>query len=147
MRQQFPFYIRAIVILPDHLHAIWQLPLDDDNYSMRWANIKRCFTRQLLEKGYQFKQVKDGTYQLWQRRFWEHTIRHDGDLHRHINYIHINPVKHGLVKQVKEWPYSSFHYYCQQGLLDENWGDVEFDNLHVNLGERIPRFTAFTEAT
>lgn len=111
VKARMPFQINAIVVLPDHIHAIFTLPADDDNYSSRWRLIKSRYTRALLKKGIPLAANDAGEYNLWQRRFWEHTIRDNEDLNNHINYIHYNPVKHGLVEQVSEWPYSSFHHF------------------------------------
>ena len=121
-KQAFPFNNLATVILPDHLHVIWHLPEGDDDYSKRWQMIKSYFTRGLLKSGYVLKRNNRGEYPLWQRRFWEHTIRDDLDLSNHINYIHYNPVKHNLVKRVIDWKYSTFHYYVKKGILPEDWG-------------------------
>ena len=117
-----PFTIVAMVVLPEHLHAIWTLPRGDADYSGRWRAIKAGFTHDLCRRGTTMTHNSKGEYALWQRRFWEHTLRDDLDLSQHVDYIHYNPVKHGLVRQVKDWPWSSFHRYVQQGLLPENWG-------------------------
>src|SRR6185312_4219843 len=122
VKNEFPFKIEAIVILPEHLHTIWLLPEKDVDYSERWRRIKGSFTRLLHKKGYHFKKANDGTYNLWQRRYWEHVIRDEKDLNQHIDYIHYNPVKHGLVQSVQEWPYSSYHQYVKTGKLPINWG-------------------------
>jgi len=119
-KQQYPFQIDAIVILPDHLHTIWTLPHDDDNYPQRWRSIKSQFTRAIKAKGCPIKKNKRGEYYVWQKRYWEHTIRDDKDLQRHIDYIHFNPVKHG---HVSNWKYSSFHQYVANGRLDKTWGN------------------------
>jgi len=62
-----------------------------------------------------------GEYNVWQRRFWEHTLRDERDLQAHVDYIHYNPVKHGLVTRVGDWPYSSFHRFVRMGWLDADW--------------------------
>ena len=131
-----PFIIKAFVVLPEHLHAIWEMPDGDFDYSKRWAQVKRYFTNQLIAKGYEFEQGKDGVYHLWQRRFWEHLIRDEKDLENHINYIHYNPVKHGLVLKVKDWPYSTLHQHIKKGWLEESWGEVGFMKLEEGFGER-----------
>ena len=64
---------------------------------------------------------------IWQRRYWEHVIRDDADLSRHVDYIHFNPVKHGLVSRVCDWPNSSFHRYVKGGLLSIDWGGDSHD--------------------
>lgn len=120
-RHKRPFQIDAIVILPDHLHAIWTLPDGDDNYSARWQAIKSHFTHALVKAGVQLTHDAKGEYDLWQRRFWEHTIADERDYQHHIDYIHYNPVKHGWVKQPLDWQYTSLHRYIQQGQLPPNW--------------------------
>ena len=124
-RHERPFTIDAIVILPDHLHAIFTLPLDDADFSGRWRRIKAHFTHQVIAAGALVKHRGNGEYGLWQRRFWEHTIRDERDFERHVDYVHFNPVKHRLVSRVRDWPYSSFHVYVRRGLLAEDWaGDA-----------------------
>lgn len=129
VREKSPFTIAAISVMPEHLHAIWTLPEGDADYSGRWRAIKSRFTRSLSGSGAALSRNRKEEYAVWQRRFWEHTIRDDEDLARHVAYIHYNPVKHELVRQVKDWPLSSFHRYVREGLVDENWagGDVEGD--------------------
>jgi putative transposase len=116
-----PFVIDAIVILPEHLHTVWTLPPGDTDYSGRWRAIKSRFTRALHKAGKPVPRHANGEHALWQRRFWEHTLRDEQDRDRHVDYIHYNPVKHGYVPAVADWPYSSFHRYVRQGLLSENW--------------------------
>jgi putative transposase len=107
----------AIVVLPDHVHLVWHLPPDDSDYSTRVRLIKRSFTRQLIRSGVDFEKRSDGERTCWQRRFWEHQVRDDRYLQNQVDYIHYNPVKHGLVNHVKDWPYSSFHRYVCEGKL------------------------------
>jgi putative transposase len=121
VRSKRPFTIDAVVILPDHLHTIWTLPKGDADYSGRWRAIKSHFSQYLTKTGFPLNQNKRGEYDLWQRRFWEHTIRDDDDFTRHVDYIHWNPVKHGLVERVSEWPYSSFHRFVRLGYYPLNW--------------------------
>jgi len=123
VRRKYPFQIEAIAVLPDHLHAIWKLPQDDDDYPSRWRAIKSRFTRMLRKRGVPLTPNAKGEYGLWARRYWEHTIRDDNDLQRHADYIHYNPVKHDLVKRVSDWPFSSFHRYIRLGWLSPDWGD------------------------
>jgi putative transposase len=120
-KASMPFHINAIVVLPEHIHAIFTLPEGDDNYSSRWRLIKSVYTQKLVKKGLPLAANGRGEYNLWQSRFWEHTIRDDGDMKNHINYIHFNPVKHDLVERALDWPYSSFHYYVRAGILPQNW--------------------------
>lgn len=121
-QRQRPFNTLAVVVLPEHLHWLCTLPESDADFSTRVRLIKRSFTLRLLDSGVALQRDARGEYQLWQRRFWEHTIRDDDDLQRHVDYIHFNPVKHGLVSAAKDWPHSSFHRFVRQGLLDEDWG-------------------------
>jgi putative transposase len=135
-RQERPFVIDAVVILPDHLHAIFMLPPGDSDFSGRWRRIKGHFSSALLETSMELKRRPNGSLALWQRRFWEHTIRDENDFARHVDYIHFNPVKHGLVQRVRDWPYSSFHRYVNEGILPDDWaGDAGQDN-GANFGER-----------
>jgi putative transposase len=129
-----PFTIVASVILPDHMHFIWTLPSGSSDYSTRWRYIKSHFTRTWCAKettsevaSRQQKEEKD----VWQRRFWEHLIRDEGDLNHHIEYIHYNPVKHGLAKSAGDWRYSSFAKYVSDGLYPRDWGKC------VNIWEGV----------
>ena len=122
MMHKHPVTINAIVVLPEHIHAIFTLPRDDNNYPLRWQMVKSQFTRLLKRQGHVLAKDERGEHRLWQRRYWEHTLKDENDYARHVDYIHYNPVKHGLVNQVYEWPYSSFHWYVRQGLLGMDWG-------------------------
>jgi putative transposase len=134
-RNERPFAVDAVAILPDHLHAILTLPPDDADFSGRWRRVKGLFTRHVVGRGLSVERNRKGEYALWQRRFWEHTVRNETDLARHVDYIHYNPVKHGLVAQVSQWPHSSFHRYVRQGLLPRDWaGSV--DQRDKGFGER-----------
>jgi putative transposase len=134
-RHERPFTIDAIVILPEHLHAIWTLPSGDSDFSGRWKRIKAYFTHRLVAAGVPVERHRNGEYALWQRRFWEHTIRNEIDFERHVDYVHFNPVKHRLVSRVRDWPYSSFHVYVRRGLLPADWaGDIE--EAMMDFGER-----------
>jgi putative transposase len=140
VRSERPFSIDAIVVLPDHLHAIWTLPEGDADYSGRWRAIKACFTRQLRVAGVELARDERGEYRLWQRRFWEHTIRDERDFRAHMDYVHINPVKHGFVERVRDWPWSTFHRYVKAGMLPEDWaGDGEDAEGSESFGERADR--------
>ncbi len=121
VRRERPFRIEAMVVLPDHLHTIWTLPQDDNDYPGRWRAIKGRFTRAARKRGVPLIPNAKGEYGLWARRYWEHTIRDDSDLQTHVDYIHYNPVKHGLVKRVADWPFSSFHRYVRLGWLGRDW--------------------------
>jgi putative transposase len=134
-RRERPFTIDAIVILPEHLHAIWTLPSGDSDFSGRWRRIKAHFTHRLVAAGAPVTRRRNGEYARWQRRFWEHTIRNEADFERHVDYVHFNPVKHKLVPRVQDWPYPSFHVYVRGGLLPADWaGDA--DEPMSEFGER-----------
>ncbi len=110
VQRAHPFKTEAIVILPDHLHAVWTLPCADADFSTRWKKIKREFTVALgLSMPRSRSQVAKGEAGVWQRRFWEHCVRNDGELQGFKQYIWSNPVKHGLVNACADWPYSSYH--------------------------------------
>ena len=115
-----PFTLEAVVILPDHLHCMWQLPEADCDFSGRWREIKKYVSWQ-LDRNSNARRERS----VWQRRFWEHQIRDDEDWHRHMDYIHYNPVKHGLVKRVSDWPWSSFDRYVGKGWYSSDWGAQE----------------------
>ncbi|MEH2622137.1 putative transposase [Bradyrhizobium sp. AZCC 1719] len=134
-RQERPFVIDAVVILPDHLHAILTLPSGDSDFSGRWRRIKGHFSSAFIDTSPQLRRRPNGDLALWQRRFWEHTIRDENDFARHVDYIHYNPVKHGLVQRVRDWPYSSFHRFVRAGILPDDWaGDA--DQSRDGFGER-----------
>jgi putative transposase len=128
VRNQRPFTLDAIVVLPDHLHALWTLPEGDTDYSGRWRAIKSRFTRNLLQAGIELVRDPRGESRLWRRRFWEHTIRDDRDYQRHVDYIHWNPVKHGFVLNPTDWRYSSIHRFIRQGLLPAHWSGTVTKN-------------------
>jgi putative transposase len=119
---QRPFYIDAWVVLPDHVHAVLTLPDNDTDYSGRWREIKKRFSKSLPKTEFLTPTRKRKNERgIWQRRFWEHTIRYDNDYWHHVNYVHFNPLKHGLVNRVVDWPYSSFHRAVKQGIYTNNW--------------------------
>jgi putative transposase len=133
-RQKMPYTTIAIVILPEHLHAIWELPENDKNYPTRLRLMKSYFTQSLIKNDVALKNNNRGRYNIWQERYWEHTIRDEDDLEAHVNYIHYNPVKHGLVQRTADWPYSSFHSYVKKKILSPHWGEnVPFPQ--INFGE------------
>ena len=108
-RYERPFNIAAWVVLPDHMHCIWDLPEGDHDYSTRWSVIKARFTQAVTAENRRASHVKRRERGLWQRRFWEHHIRGEEDLRAHLRYCWINPVKHGLVDHPRDWPFSSYH--------------------------------------
>ncbi len=120
-QKRHPFRTDAIVILPEHLHCLWTLPEGDTAYSMRWRLIKTQFTAALSAAGIRYRRRRRNERAVWQPRFWEHAIRDETDLSRHIDYIHFNPAKHGLVDRIADWPHSSFHRFCRDGTLPKNW--------------------------
>jgi putative transposase len=129
-----PFQITAIVLLPDHLHTVWTLPQGDVSYSRRWSSVKEAFTRHYLKSGGNegpVSAVRTARRErgVWQRRFWEHTIRDEDDLKRCVDYIHWNPVKHGLVERVRDYPWSSFHRFVESGDYDIDWGGTAVDDV------------------
>lgn len=129
VKERRPFYIDAWVVLPDHMHAVWTLPEGDVDYSSRWREIKKRFSKALPpneERSAVRKQ--NGERGIWQRRFWEHTIKDERDYRHHIDYVHVNPLKHGLVDRVVDWPFSSFHRAVKQGIYDVSWCGVTNDS-------------------
>jgi len=123
VRQQRPFHIDAIVILPDHMHAIWTLPEGDTDYSGRWRSIKKRFAKGLpREELLSSTRIRRHERGIWQRRFWEHTLRDDRDYANHVDYIHYNPVKHGWVERPGDWPHSTFLRFVASGVYPNDWG-------------------------
>ena len=123
--RRHPFTLDAFVMLPDHIHCIWTLPEDDCDFSMRWRLVKSYYTRRCpgshkgIRTASRFKKAEQA---VWQRRFWEHQIKDEKDFEDHVDYIHYNPVKHGLADSPGGWPFSSFHQYVEQGLYESDWG-------------------------
>ncbi|WP_040296969.1 REP-associated tyrosine transposase [Alcanivorax hongdengensis] len=105
-----PFRLDALVVLPDHLHTVWTLPEGDADFSSRWRAVKSRFSKALA-----------GDRPIWQPRFWEHTLKDEGSYRRHLDYVHRNPVKHGWVRRVRDWPYSTFHRYVEKGVYSLDW--------------------------
>jgi putative transposase len=135
VRNSHPFEIIAMVVLPDHLHTIWQLPEGDANFPMRWSLIKAGFSRAIPKSEIiKHSRVKKRERGIWQRRYWEHLIRDDADLEKHVAYIHFNPVKHGYANKASDWPHSSIHRYIKNGWCDVDWGYLDED-VGVNMGE------------
>ena len=133
-RQERPFRIDAFVVLPEHLHAVWTLPPDDSDYAGRWRRIKSRFTHILVKNGMALSKDRRGEYNLWQRRYWEHNIRDEEDFRHHLQYIHYNPVKHGWVERVRDWPYSTFHRFVRRGVYPVDWAGSE-SSLDGEYGE------------
>ena len=114
--QRRPFEIEAAVILPDHIHCIWKLPEHDADFSSRWREIKKAVTKRISTN-------KNAMYEgsVWQRRFWEHQLRHERDWRMHMDYIHYNPVKHGYVKTPLHWKWSTFRRWVERGAYESDW--------------------------
>ena len=126
-RADLPFTLEAMVLLPDHLHAVWTLPAGDADFSKRWAKIKRQFTAAWLS-GDSAENVHAGDAVRWQRRrsvwqprFMEHAIRDFDDWAKHLDYLHWNPVKHGYVKCPHAWPWSTFHRLVRENVYPADW--------------------------
>jgi putative transposase len=128
VRARNPFHIDAWVILPEHMHCIWTLPDNDINFSMRWQAIKTAFSKRMTSGEHRSaSRAEKDERGIWQRRFWEHTIRDDRDYAAHLDYIHFNPVKHGLVTHAAAWQYSSFHRCVTNGLYPPAWNSGATD--------------------
>lgn len=126
VRQRFPFDILAWVLMPDHMHCIWRLPENDNDFGKRWSMIKRltsksCPQYHLPPEAMSLSKLQRHDFGIWQRRFYEHEIRHEQEFQQILDYIHYNPVKHGLVKNAKDWEFSTFHRYVRQGFYSLDW--------------------------
>ncbi|MFN0316941.1 MAG: REP-associated tyrosine transposase [Burkholderiales bacterium] len=136
VRDAHPFSVVAMVALPEHLHAILRLPPGDADYSLRWSLIKAGFSRR-LKKVEAISASREAKRErgIWQRRYWEHQIRDETDMARHVDYIHYNPVKHGWVKRPIDWRHSTLHAYIERKFLSPEWGG-NFDEEIGGYGER-----------
>jgi putative transposase len=122
VRRLHPFHIDAWVVLPDHMHCIWTLPPDTDDFPLRWRLIKLLFSKGLPRtERLSATRQRRAERGIWQRRYWEHTIVTERDYAKHIDYIHVNPLKHGYVQRVCDWPHSTFHRYVADGILPADW--------------------------
>jgi putative transposase len=122
VKQRYPFHIDAWVVLPEHIHAIWTLPAEDADFSGRWREIKKAFVKPMaLTERRSDVRKRRGERGIWQRRFWEHTIRDEHDYEGHMDYVHFNPVKHGLAVSAAAWPFSSFHRCVANRIYPANW--------------------------
>ncbi len=129
-KRSHPFTIHAWVVLPDHMHCVIELPENDCDFASRWRLIKMLFSRNIPKNEYRSEVRKKRRERgIWQRRYWEHLIRDEEDYRAHMDYVHINPVKHGLVDQVRDWPYSTFHRLVKEGDYQENWAGGLQDSL------------------
>ncbi len=134
VRRTRPFTIHGWVVLPDHLHCVISLPPADDDFALRWRLIKAKFAKAipLVERRSAVRRRR-GERGIWQRRYWEHLIRSDDDFAAHMDYVHINLVRHGLVKRVAEWPFSTFHRLVRQGVYPPDWaGSSVADTLRYD---------------
>ena len=134
VRARHPFALDAIVVLPDHLHCIWTLPSGDSDFATRWRLIKTWFTKHCadaLRAAPNRARANKHEQALWQRRYWEHTLRDEEDFARHADYIHFNPVKHGYASSVAEWPYSSFRRFVEAGIYPVDWAAEAIDLSQV----------------
>ncbi|HEY5972854.1 MAG TPA: transposase [Pseudoxanthomonas sp.] len=131
VRRRHPFHIHAWTVLPDHLHCVIELPPGDIDFALRWRLIKMDFSKKLLATEHRSAaRIRRGERGIWQRRYWEHLIRDDRDFRAHVDYVHVNPLKHGLVKRVGDWPYSTFRRLVEQGIYPEDWcGSAEAESL------------------
>jgi putative transposase len=136
----YPFEQIAYCLLPDHIHCIWTLPAGDSDYPIRWKLIKCKFSR-LYQDIYgprpslNRSKIKRGEVAIWQRRFWEHTIKDDNDLYNHINYIHFNPIKHGFVDNPHNWEWSSYIKYELEGYYPDPWHEFSKIDDKRDYGE------------
>jgi len=121
VKARHPFPMDTVVVLPDHMHCIWTLPPGDADFSTRWNSVKGHFSR---AKGERISDSRGKRRErgVWQRRFWEHLLCDQDDFNRHVDYLHWNPVKHGWVQRVMDWPHSSFHTFVEAGAYSLNWG-------------------------
>jgi putative transposase len=134
-RRRHSFTIDAIAVLPDHLHAIWTLPEGDIDFSNRWSLVKAGFSRGVARgEEISTSRARKRERGVWQRRYWEHTIRDEDDFARHVDYVHFNPVKHGHVRRVRDWPFSSFHRMVRLG-------------VYPRIGPAMPRTTRTASAS
>lgn len=131
-----PFRLAAWVVLPEHMHLLMRLPEGDADFSNRLRRIKAGLSRSIpISTQASASQLRKGERGIWQRRFWEHVIRDEQDWQRHLHYIHYNPVKHGLVNQVGDWPHSSFHAYVERGVYPADWTGMGEADRKLNTGE------------
>jgi len=153
-RKEHPFRTDALVLLPDHLHALWTLPDGDCDFSGRWGRIKKAFTQAWTASGGWEGTISDSQTSnrrrgVWQRRFWEHLIRDEHDYERHLDYIHYNPIKHSYVRCAHAWEWSSFHKLARENIYEPSWccscggravkepdfTDMDVENIESTFGE------------
>ena len=140
VREHHPFTIDAWVLLPEHMHCIWTLPRESFDFSIRWSLIKSGFSRRAKSLYHVDEWMNDSKHKhrettIWQRRFWEHQIRNEEEYQVYMDYAHFNPVKHGWVGRVVDWPHSTFHRYVRLGIYPENWGGAMHEEAEHGFGE------------
>jgi putative transposase len=122
VRRRYPFIIHGWVVLPDHLHCMIELPPEDADFARRWRLIKLVFSKGLpMNEPRSSHRLKRGERGIWQRCYWEHLIRDERDFQAHLDYGHVNPLKHGLVARVADWPYSTFHRLVEEDMYPLDW--------------------------
>ena len=132
VKRRHPFVIHGWVVLPEHLHCVTELPPDDADFALCWRLIKMDFSKALpLTERRNVSRLKRGERGIWQCRYWEHLIRDEADFRAHRDYVDINPVKHGLVKRVADWPYSTFHRFVQAGVYPADWAGGSEENTYL----------------
>ena len=136
VRTRAPFHIDAWVVLPEHMHCIWTLPPGDVDYTGRWRALKKAFTKSIpANEPRSAVRINRAERGIWQRRFWEHTIRDERDYAAHLDYVHFNPVKHALATHPADWPFSSFRHCVAAGLYPPGWCGT--DDEPNEAGERL----------
>lgn len=132
VRRRYPFTIHGWVVLPDHMHCVISLPEGEHDFALRWRLIKAWFSKSLpIRERRSAVRQRRGERGIWQRHYWEHRIRDETDFAAHMDYVHINPVKHGLVSAVADWPYSTFHKCVREGVYPLDWGgSLDADRLN-----------------
>ena len=136
VKHAHPFAMVAMIVLPEHLHAIWRLPPGDADYPLRWSLIKAGFSRRLAKGEYIHRsRLAKRERGIWQRRYWEHQISDEIDLAQHVDYIHYNPVKHGWVHHPMDWPHSTLHGYIDRRMVTPDWSVSRDDEVN-RYGER-----------
>ena len=138
-RIKYPFLVDAWVLLPDHLHCVWTLPVNDSDFSVRWKIIKQYVSRDCrgdfrIQSSLPATKKRRRESTIWQRRFWEHKISAANDFATHLDYLHYNPVKHGYCRSPSDWRFSSIHRYQARGVYAPDWAMTEI-NPKIDFGE------------
>lgn len=128
VKQHHPFNMLGYVILPDHFHLLIQVPEGD--FSKIMHSLKPNFTKVYKQR---LGLSTEDSMKFWQKRFWDHVIRDDRDFENHLHYIHLNPVKHGYVKDPRTWKYSSYIEWEKRGVYPPafEWGEPK----NIDWGE------------